>query len=131
MRWMRAGVALLIALPFAGCGASEEDAGKLLQELVDNFNELSSTMATIQDGPSAKAANPKIKAIFDKLKDVKARDKKVTNSTKEALTKKFEKPLTDAGFKVGMELARIRQIPAAAAEANQVQEILTWMSTQK
>jgi uncharacterized lipoprotein YehR (DUF1307 family) len=130
MRLMRNALLVLVVLPFTGCHASQEEGEKLLQEMLDIFKELGSTLEGIKDEASSKAANAKIQGVQTRLKDLKARDKKVSTSTRDALMKKFEKPLHDAGFKVGMELARVQNIPGTQAEVALVNQILQELQKQ-
>jgi hypothetical protein len=62
------------AFLLVGCGDSHK---KVLSDTTAAIEEFASTLATCTDEASAKAAEPKLKGITQKLRDIGARQKKL------------------------------------------------------
>src|SRR5947209_3403655 len=104
MRWIRAAIVALLLPPLAGCTASQEKVEALTQELIGVMLESASVMEPIKDVPTAKAAEPKLAAIFDKMKGIKSRDVKTTERTQKAVMDKYRTQLQEAFHKMHFQI---------------------------
>lgn len=80
--------ALLVLV--TGCGDTPES---LTGDMLDEMEKMVAVLKTIKDEASAKGAEPKLRAIVDKLKSLQERAKKMKQPEGEqlkALEKKFE-----------------------------------------
>jgi len=127
MRLLPLCFALLFLLPTGGCNiVGQEEAEKLRQDEIDVWNEFATTLGTITDEASSKAANAKLKEIGAKMQQVteKAKSVRVTKSTLNGVNEKFKDQEFEAAGKVLNEIFRVSDIPGTKEEINLVQEIL-------
>ena len=130
MRWIRAAIVALLLPPLAGCTASQEKVEALTQELIGVMLESASVMEPIKDVPTAKAAEPKLAAIFDKMKGIKSRDVKTTERTQKAVMDKYRTQLQEAFHKMHFQIARIQSIRGAEDVGRQAMGMLEWFQAE-
>jgi hypothetical protein len=114
---------LLLACAAIFCAArifGEEDVHeKTAKEVIAQLKELNSILATVQDGPSAKAAQPKLEALGKKIRELSKASKelpKLSEAQEEELRKKYEDQLTQENKTLMDEMLRISQNPDLAEE---------------
>jgi hypothetical protein len=111
-----AGLALLVV----ACSKGSNSPEGMMQETLGLMNDMTSTLASIKDEASAKAAIPKLQELANKGEDIKKRaeamktSNKLTKEDEEALKKKYEPQLKEATEKLMKETFRVATVPGAA-----------------
>jgi hypothetical protein len=118
-----AGVILLSSS--AACRA-DDDAEKLIGQMLKTVEDLGTQLKKVADKDSAEAALPKVKELTKQFTGLKAKsDKlKLDPDTEARLLKQYEKKLFDAGEKVGQELKRLRQVDPAREVVAEVEKFV-------
>lgn len=83
---------VLMLLVCSGCGDSPD---KVAEDGISVMDEMATVMESVKDEASAKKANAKLRALTDKMKDIKARQEKlsITTEQKIELQKKHEEKM--------------------------------------
>jgi hypothetical protein len=109
-----AGLALLVV----ACSSSSNSPDGIMKEMLGMMNDMTSTLSTIKDEASAKAAIPKLQELAQKGEDLKKRAEalktKVSKEEEEALKKKYEPQIKEATEKLMKETFRVATVPGAA-----------------
>lgn len=102
-------IACLFLLP--GCKDSQES---LFQELLATINQMTSTLEGVTDEASAKAAQPKMQKLMDKMPSLQKRAEalpKPNDSEKTELRRKYEAQTQEAMLKFAKEMMRVALNP--------------------
>jgi len=106
-----------------GCGGGDsKDLGKSFLQLLD---DTTAVLKEIKDEPTARAAEPKLKALSDRKKglDIEAKATKLSKSEMDASDKKYAGPMEEAANRLRAEMTRIMETsPEAAAIVANVME---------
>jgi cytochrome c556 len=108
---------LAVALGIAGCSAPSRKIEERQRELIDTMNEFADTLATVKDDASAKAAEPKLVALAEKLHKLHDEYKEAaTRESKPAVNApdKLDKNTTDmiaAAQRYAAEMKRLQGVP--------------------
>src|SRR4051794_25669317 len=89
---------LSLALFAAGC---KDDHEALAKKAVGKLNDLASTLATVKDQASSKAAAPKVKSIIDDVVELKKKEEALPK-----LSADEKKKLDEAHKKDGEEIGK-------------------------
>jgi hypothetical protein len=91
-RWSLPVVALVLALPVAGCGDAYSKNEAVGKDMMQVLNDLADALESVKDQESAKAAAKKINEICDRMEALGKKAEalpKVTQAEKEKLDKQF------------------------------------------
>jgi hypothetical protein len=108
---MMTAAVLSLALILTGC---KDDHDSLMKKTVDKMNELASTLESVNDEASSKAAAPKIKAIAADLQELKKKADALPKPSAEEekrLKDKYKKSLSEAGQKVFGQMGKFMTNP--------------------
>jgi hypothetical protein len=126
--WLLASACLVASLPAYG---ADEDAEKVLKQMLQTVEDLGTQMKQVTDKESAVKGLPKIKELikqFNGLKD-KSEKLKLAAEAEGRLLKQYEKKLSDAGEKVGQELKRLREVEPAKEIVTEVETFVSVLGT--
>lgn len=100
----------------AGCGGKDQDA--LPKALLALLDDTTATLKEITDVPSAKAAEPKLKALADRKAklDEQAKATKMSQAELEASDQKYAQPMKEAAERMTSEILRIATTSPEAAQ---------------
>jgi hypothetical protein len=119
---------VFVAVIFAGASPAfaNDDAEKLIGEMLKTVEDLGTQLKKVTDKDSAEAALPKVKELTKQFSGLKTKsDKlKLDPDTESRLLKQYEKKLFDAGEKVGQELKRLRQVDPAREVVAEVEKFV-------
>lgn len=82
---------LVLVWAASGCGGDKHEV--VIKDTIQAMNDMADIVDTIKDEASAKAAEPKLKAVADRLQEIKKRAdamEKPSAEKEEALKKKYE-----------------------------------------
>jgi hypothetical protein len=106
--------ALLLLGAVVGCA---ENHDSLTKKQIDLMNDLADVLSTIKDADSAKAAQPKLKKISERMQELKKKAEKLGEppaDKKAALEKKYQDQVTKAGERLMKEFFRVMTVSGAA-----------------
>ena len=104
--------ALSIALGFGLLTTSvhaADEAEKLITEIIKAFDDLEGQLKKIENAETATKALPEIKKMILKVDDLRAKSDKLKIDPKDedALLKKYQEKLFEAGSKIGKQVSRV------------------------
>lgn len=114
-------VALMMLLTCAGCGGDSHES--IAAESTSLMKDLVAALEPITDGPTAKAAKPKIVEIVKKMNALKERQAKLGTPTEadlKAMIDKHGAAMEDLQKKMNTVMMRVQFNPAIQAELNDV-----------
>jgi hypothetical protein len=81
----------------SGCGGYSQ-AEQAVKEMISSMNDMSTTLESVKDKATAKAAAPKIEAAFDRLQEAKKKGDaaKGTQADKDRLEKEYMPKVKEA-----------------------------------
>jgi TolA-binding protein len=122
----KAVLAGLILLSSVATSRANDDAEKLIGDMLKTVEDLGTQLKKVTDKDSAEAALPKVKELTKQFSGLKGKsDKlKLDPDTESRLLKQYEKKLFDAGEKVGQELKRLRQVDPAREVVAEVEKFV-------
>jgi hypothetical protein len=99
---------ILMLLACGGCGGDSPD--KVANDSIGVMEEMATILEGVKDEASAKKANDKLRALGDKMKEIKARQDKLamTAQQKAEMQKKHEdkmRPVLERVIKEGMRIS--------------------------
>jgi hypothetical protein len=117
MRRLSAVAVVFVALVAAACGGDTRDS--LAREAQNTMAEFATTMDSIKDVDSARAAKPKLQSLIAKLEDINKRGEKLpepTEAESKAMMEKYSKEMESTMMKMQGAFMRIAMDPAIQAE---------------
>jgi len=105
----------LAVLVFASACGSGDPNEAAVKDMLAGLNELSDILDTVKDEASAKAAAPKLKAIADRMTDVKKRFEGIPAEKRTELQNKYKDQMMAAGLRFMAAGKKVSEIPGVEA----------------
>ena len=106
----------VVLCAFAGCGGADQDT--MPKAFIQLLDDTTATLKEINDVPTARAAEPKLKELADRKAklDEQAKATKMSKADMDESDKKYVQPMQEAGDRLTAEITRIATNSPEAAE---------------
>jgi hypothetical protein len=127
--------------PLVGCGllvlsgwivsgpvlGNEPKLADIVKEVLDTLDKITTTLATVKDEPTAKAAVPDLRkgvARFKELRTLADKAKPPSTEEKDRLKKEYKERLEKATAKAFAEIARVKKVPGGSEALKEINLVI-------